>query len=315
MIKPQDLEEMDQQIETLEKETFWPYIADIIRRKCKKYNNQWIESNQIIEFLLEDSATGDILETDYIAKVREVGKSTKHHTKTIEEWTKNIVAYFSATYTLCRKRAKKGNFKVYYEEFDRPENGKCQYRLRNQFLPPNTPALSPPRTNTISFLEMKERTRDKAESQLEIGRFGEELVAIFLKLRVDAGYIEDFEWTSDTHAMSPYDFGIEENDGTLTLIDVKSTPLSFERLFYMSRAEIETGFMRGKEYKYCIYRVYDLDMDKKTGKMRISDNLKSEDYANYFDFLEDVPDGIYIDNVKINPSKLYFNPEVSILEK
>jgi hypothetical protein len=106
----------------------------------------------------------------------------------------------------------------------------------------------------------------------ETGARGEQLVNEFLKDKLFKGEIAHFTWYNETKESGlPYDFHIENNDGSIVYIDVKATSYDFEQKIIFSSQEI--SFIAGTEYRYCIYRVY--INDKQEFSLRICDDCKS----------------------------------------
>ena len=65
------------------------------------------------------------------------------------------------------------------------------------------------RTPNIS-VESFRRAREQAD---EIGRLGEELVAIHLSHQTELGIVSSFEWVSETNAVAPMDFRLLFDNG------------------------------------------------------------------------------------------------------
>ncbi|GJE53071.1 hypothetical protein GOFOIKOB_6147 [Methylobacterium tardum] len=94
--------------------------------------------------------------------------------------------------------------------------------------------------NSGSARRMSAKALQNARRNAEVtGRNGELLLNDWLQAEVEAGHLRSAVWTAETNAISPWDFVVEENDGTRVRIEVKSTAGPFERNFHISQAEIE----------------------------------------------------------------------------
>ena len=79
-----------------------------------------------------------------------------------------------------------------------------------------------------------DRARRNAE---KIGRLGEELLNSWLGIQKCTGLLHDFKWESNENVISPYDFILNEKDGSTRLIDVKSTDGDFMNSIHISLSE------------------------------------------------------------------------------
>jgi hypothetical protein len=152
-----------------------------------------------------------------------------------------------------------------------------------------------------------EQARGNAQ---RIGRLGEELLSVYLQDRKDKGLISDFTWDADENAISPYDFSVIEVDGSVTLIDVKSTTGNFDNRIHISYNELLQ--MRTAE-QYDLYRVYALTDNSMM--LRIAKGLKT--FAeSIVAVLQQLPSGVQPDSVSVNPIDLHFGNEIreSILD-
>ena len=129
----------------------------------------------------------------------------------------------------------------------------------------------------VSSVSRKFRAYDiKRANQLfeKIGRTGEEEVNAYLERQVEINQIETFNWyNKEKESGYPYDFSIEEKNGNIIYLDVKTTNYNFEQQIIFSNQEI--SFISETPNNYQLYRVY-----KETGNsyLRICDNCKP--YAN-----------------------------------
>jgi hypothetical protein len=133
-----------------------------------------------------------------------------------------------------------------------------------------------------------------------VGRMGEELVYAYLESKKNSGQILDFEWVADENAISPYDFSIEELDGSITLVDVKTTKTNFSNRIHVSYNELLQ--IQGSR-QYDIYRVFDLGDN--SAELRIARNTV-EFAEGILNILHNLPPGVQADSVSFSPSELTF---------
>lgn len=156
---------------------------------------------------------------------------------------------------------------------------------------------------SMSQEELK-TARQKAE---ETGASGEALVAAYFENHKAAQLIQEFEWISSQNAVAPYDFKLTEIGGLKALLDVKSTTADFKAPIHISMAEIYT--MATASERYDIYRVFYLR--EEGGKLRIARDMRS--FAKSInDALSALPDGVRIDSVSVDPTKIHFDGEVDL---
>ena len=142
-----------------------------------------------------------------------------------------------------------------------------------------------------------EQARKNAQ---KIGRLGEELTFNYLESIKRKGLIRGFQWTADDNAISPYDFSIQELDGTTTLIDVKSTKGNFTNRVHVSYNEL---LQMQDSDQYDLYRVFDITDD--SAQLRVAKNLKT--FAErIIKVLQELPSGIKSDGISFDPSELTF---------
>lgn len=128
----------------------------------------------------------------------------------------------------------------------------------------------------------------------ENGETGEELVNLYLAATMAA---EEFEWTSQKNAASPYDFKLKPATEQ-TMVDVKATIGGFDTAFHISTNELKQAASAPGEY--LIYRVYDV---KGSPKLRISGNI--QDFAvKLIGILQGMPEGVIADGFKLKPELL-----------
>lgn len=141
--------------------------------------------------------------------------------------------------------------------------------------------------------------RERAD---EIGTAGEELINSYLIGLQSTEAIRGFEWTSASNSVASFDFEVREVDGTTTLIDVKATTGSFDRVFHASISELRQMVTTDNSYR--IYRVY--EMENGTARLSVSDPMKAV-AGNILASFDQIPEGVTIDSVSILPNSLHFN--------
>jgi hypothetical protein len=100
----------------------------------------------------------------------------------------------------------------------------------------------------------------------QVGRAGELAVNSYLTNRRDAGHVKDFTWRADENAVAPYDFSVVLPDGSVELIDVKSTTGEHDRAVHFSAGEIRKAASATENYR--VYRVS--KVEDGTPNLRIS---------------------------------------------
>jgi len=150
--------------------------------------------------------------------------------------------------------------------------------------------------------------RKAREAADEMGRQGEELVAQYLERQKISGQIFDYEWTSNSNAVAPFDFLIRTEIHASERVDVKSTGGPFNREFHVSLAELQE--MADATSPYRIYRVY--EVKDEGAKLRISNemNLLAQSIILSTGGL---PQGVTIDAVSISPAGVGFEGEMSLV--
>lgn len=142
---------------------------------------------------------------------------------------------------------------------------------------------------------------DKANKRQKIiGQKGEELVNCYLESCRQNGAISKYNWFNENGQESglPYDFSIEENDGNIKFLDVKSTDGAFDRNICFSNQEI--SFISETKNSYEIFRVYDM---LSAPKLRVCRNYKL--YANRInEVIKDFGGNLYKLNANMQSTKL-----------
>ncbi|RXK68823.1 DUF3883 domain-containing protein [Stenotrophomonas sp. MA5] len=149
------------------------------------------------------------------------------------------------------------------------------------------------------FLEI----RDRAQST---GISGERYLNDWLLDLQREGECSDVEWTSSSNAIAPYDFRLRmPPHGVERRIDAKSTTGEFETALHMSRAEIIEAVRGGVCYD--IYRLYRLS--EEGAEMRAAYDVGPA-LAPILKALENLPLGISVDSISIDPRILQFTSDV-----
>jgi hypothetical protein len=144
-----------------------------------------------------------------------------------------------------------------------------------------------------------------------IGYKGEKCVDAYLQGLKNEGKIADFDWVSKQNVISPYDFWIIPDGNLKIYVDVKSTSGEFERKIHISLSELE--LMSSETERYDIYRIFDIDENNRTAKLRIAEDVMS--FAQgIIEVFKGLPEGVCADGISVDPSKsgLNFQAEVEI---
>ena len=105
-----------------------------------------------------------------------------------------------------------------------------------------------------------------------IGKTGEELINNYLKIRARRKEIQHFTWYNQSRESGmPYDFSIENTNGNIVNLDVKTTKFDFKQKIIFSSQEID--FISQTSEDYNIYRVY--RAPDNSPYLRICDNCKN----------------------------------------
>lgn len=98
----------------------------------------------------------------------------------------------------------------------------------------------------------------------EIGRTGEELIALYLEKEKALGNIQNYVWENQSKEVGkPFDFIIDSSLSTEKYIDVKSTCFGFNQDVVFSENEISFVNELNNDSKYYAYRVYDINEEAK----------------------------------------------------
>jgi hypothetical protein len=129
------------------------------------------------------------------------------------------------------------------------------------------------------------------------GREGEALAWVYLQSLHASGAMKSIEWTSETNAVSPFDFKAVDSADVTVRIDAKSTSGDFGWPIHMSLSELRSAAAGAR---YDIYRLYDLDEDG--ALLRISSDIQST--AKEILVALKLPEGVSVDGVSIDPKIL-----------
>lgn len=148
-----------------------------------------------------------------------------------------------------------------------------------------------------------------------IGREGEELVDKYFAQMLESNAIQHYEWKNkDKESGLPYDFSVQNLDGEVFYLDVKTTNYAFEQKMIFSSQEIK--FVDNCDYKYYIYRVYNNNEQR---FLRICHNAKallSPINSKTSQFVSDIQDMAGVESMKmaILPShkSLEFGSEIAL---
>jgi hypothetical protein len=162
-------------------------------------------------------------------------------------------------------------------------------------------------TRTLSFDDVienielasqsTERFQGKSDEAKESGRLGEKYVNQYLEQRKFNGDILQFKWVSKNRPGAPCDFVIQEADGAVSLVDVKSTNWDFDSIMHISYGELCK--MRENE-QYNIYRVHFIK-DKEARRINISVNMK-DFAASVLSWFGSTPLKIIPDSISLQPT-------------
>jgi hypothetical protein len=156
-----------------------------------------------------------------------------------------------------------------------------------------------------------ENFRRNKEIMDSIGHEGEKFVNAYLQRLENEAEIDSFEWVSKQNTISPYDFWISLDGEPKIFIDVKSTAGGFERKLHISLSELE--LMSSDKQRYDLYRIFDIDENNRTAKLRIAEDVRS--FAKgIIEVFKGLPEGVDADGISVDPSKsgLNFQPEIEM---
>lgn len=144
------------------------------------------------------------------------------------------------------------------------------------------------------------RTYDIEKAQKifsHIGREGEELVDKYFSEQLARGIIQHYDWKNkEKESGLPYDFCVEQLDGDLIYLDVKTTNYSFEQRMIFSNREIEFAESCPK---YHIYRVYKKDESRCLKICRDGRNLFSQIHGKTVAYENSISGMADVESVKL----------------
>jgi len=124
--------------------------------------------------------------------------------------------------------------------------------------------------------------------------------------------IEEANWVSQENAYSPYDFLVSKGN-TNIFIEVKSTKGIFESEIHISLNQLQEISCDTKTYH--IYRIFQIDEESKTAKLRIAEDVRNfaKEILNLFESLDRE---VKVDSISVLPSnaKLNFQEEIKEIE-
>lgn len=129
-----------------------------------------------------------------------------------------------------------------------------------------------------------------------IGDIGEALVKQYLEQCQGQRLIHKFIWQSQINAVSPYDFRVQNMDGTWSCLDVKTTMGEFDSILHITYSELCKMCERERYY---IFRVYKLADNKAC--LRKSERV-NEFAREIMRSLRTLPDRIRVDGISLHPN-------------
>lgn len=151
--------------------------------------------------------------------------------------------------------------------------------------------------------EALQRARRNAE---DVGRIGEEFVNAHFNRILQAGGIEEYEWSSVDNAVAPYDFKVKEK-GANVLLDVKATMGEFKRNIHISMNELRQ--MANGAERYDLWRVYEISGSE--AKVRVAKEMRTFG-KTALEALKQLPQGVTPDGFSVDPVTLPFGKEIQI---
>lgn len=137
------------------------------------------------------------------------------------------------------------------------------------------------------------------------GRDGEALAWIRLQELKASGALKEVEWSSQTNAISAYDFAVTDKSDAARRIDAKSTSGKFENPIHISIPELTAA---ASAPPYDLWRVYNINSDG--ASLKITSDIASA--AKKVLAALSLPPGVTVDGVSIDPKILTWGPEISI---
>ena len=153
----------------------------------------------------------------------------------------------------------------------------------------------------------KDQLRLAREKIDEIGYQGEGWVNEYLLGLQNRALILSFAWVSEENAISPYDFRVV-NESSEAIVNAKSTTGPFNRTIHISVGELRE--MANAPQRYDIYRIF--EMTDSGAKLRIFSDTR-DFAANILSAFEDLPPGVLVDAVSLDPASLPFEDTIRIV--
>lgn len=164
----------------------------------------------------------------------------------------------------------------------------------------------------IENLELSSQSSEifnkKSNEAKASGHLGEKFVNQYFEELLANDEILQFTWISKNRPGAPCDFVIQEIDGAVSLIDVKSTKGSFDQPLHISYRELRE---MAENEQYNIYRVHFVK-NKERRRINISGNMK--DFANsVLEWFKTTPVEIIPDSISLAPSTLNWDVEIEFM--
>jgi hypothetical protein len=154
------------------------------------------------------------------------------------------------------------------------------------------------RGRALSRSELQQ-AKEKAEA---VGRLGEVLLDYHLDNDHPTHDHSQYVWTADTNAISPFDFELTHNDGSLVHVDAKSTAGPFSNPIHLSLAEVRHVLNSGTPYRICrLYNVTDSE-----AKLRIARDVAAR-LRPLAAAINALPAGVTIDSLSFDPDYFGFD--------
>jgi hypothetical protein len=272
--------------------------TSVIKEFIKAYPDMVVTNDNMVSFLGEkkklnsiETIAEQILKANGVVKYRELFEGLK------KKGNEQEICYAEMNYSpiFCKYRDENGNYLI-----------SLIGTTREGFI--RTLSFDDVIENIKLASQSTEKFQGKSDEAKESGRLGEKYVNQYLEQCKSNGDILQFKWVSQNRPGAPCDFVIQEADGAVSLVDVKSTNWDFDSIIHISYGELCK--MRENE-QYNIYRVHFIK-DKEARRINISVNMK-DFAASVLSWFESTPLEIIPDSVSLRPSILDWKREVNFL--
>ncbi len=146
------------------------------------------------------------------------------------------------------------------------------------------------------------------EAAERTGQLGEEILDQHLRHHGIAE-VSGYEWVAQSNAISPFDFLLRMNDGSVRHADAKSTSGKFSNPIYLSISEIKHALSSGIPYD--LFRLY--EVNETTANFRVAKDIRRQLEA-VKSALEHLPPGVAADALSFTPSFFDFEEAAFIVE-